>query len=185
MRIEAPTWVDIDRPTYHSISLSLATVSGAELLGANPTMTVRALGSEPALLLQLEHLMASTRFTGDWTARLWAVSPVPRFGAGGTFIVGWREVDDDRPLEAQIHAWTQHVGRAIDAIHVTWMCLHVPTVDCLVDLRSPDAPPSTFLTRTAIRIDRRVLSIHTYRKGCAPPVRAAYDSETHTLYCLS
>jgi hypothetical protein len=185
MRIDTPTWVNISHATYQSMRLSGAVGHSRDALQSDTSLSIQALGHHPAPLRQLERIIAGTAFRGDWTARLWAVAPVPHYDTTGRFIRGWSEIDPDAQLQTLIGLWSSQAGRPIEAIRLTWICFQVPAVEHLVDLTSLDAQEHTHITATSVFVLGQPLAIRRYQYRHEPPIHAAYDPASRTLYCLT
>jgi hypothetical protein len=177
MRIDTPSWVVVDHTIYQSLSLNLNTQSGV-----TATMGVFEIGRHPELLARLEREMTAHSGWGDWAARLWAVSPSPRFDPEGQFILGWVDTDPDVRLDQLLDEWALRLGHPVSTIQLTWTCLPAPRVDALVDLRAAAEPPSSDGVTAHIR--GRALTVRHYQRGAEPPIRGAYDPETRTLFQL-
>lgn len=185
MRIDNPDWVAVDHVTHESIGIDLAIIVEKQLPGLQSDMTVREIGRHPAMLSRLDQRMAPQSKIGRWTARLWSVAPLSRVATHGEAVAGWSDSHPDQPIGELLTSWQLHMARPITTLLLTWRCPRVPHVEELVDLRETAVPTTAHGTRVTAQIMGRLLPVRRYQHLDEPPVQAAYDQTTRTLFLVT
>jgi hypothetical protein len=185
MRIDNPDWVAVDHVTHESIGIDVAMIVEQQLPGLQRAMTVREIGRHPTMLSRLDQRMAPQSKVGGWTARLWSVAPLSRVATQGEAVAGWSDSDPDQPIGELLDSWQLRMARPITNLLLTWRCPRVPHVEELVDLRATAVPTTAHGTRVTAQIMGRLLAVRRYQHLDQPPVQAAYDQATRTLFLVS
>lgn len=185
MRIDNPDWIGLDYVTYETASLNVAHIAAELQPGLAPAMTTHQLGDHPMLLDLLDVRMQYHSRLGDWTARLWSVQPVVRMPTPANGGAIWKADEPERTMEFLLHQWQARAPRPITAILVTWACSRVPRVDRVIDLRDMAVPTHQRGAQLTIQVAGRSMMVRRFQQRDEPPISAAYDYKSRTLYWIA